>query len=163
MGLRGPAPKPTALKKLLGNPGERKLNEAEPIPRAGLPHCPDHLDQLAQKEWNRLVVILTGMRVLTEADYIALANLCQAYSTLIAAQVQLNKTGILYKTKSGYVQQSPLLGIITAQTTIVNNLLREFGLTPSSRTRVAVAPPAEQEQDEFALLAAEARALLCAN
>ena len=61
------------------------------------------------------------------------------------------------------MQQSPLLGIITAQTTIVNNLLREFGLTPSSRTRVAVAPPGEQEQDEFALLAAEARALMRAN
>ena len=161
-GQRGPAPKPTALKKLLGNPGKRKLNEAEPIPRSRLPHCPDHLDQLAQKEWNRLVKILTGMRVLTEADYIALANLCQAYSTLIAAQIQLNKTGILYKTKSGYVQQSPLLGIITAQTTIVNNLLREFGLTPSSRTRIAVAQPAD-EHDEFAMLAAEARALMRAN
>jgi len=54
------------------------------------------------------------------------------------------------------VQQSPLLGIITAQTTIVNNLLREFGLTPSSRTRIAVAQPPE-EDDEFAMLAAEAR------
>jgi P27 family predicted phage terminase small subunit len=161
-GQRGPAPKPTALKKLLGNPGKRKLNEAEPVPRAGLPHCPDHLDPVAQKEWNRLVPILTAMRVLTEADYIALANLCQAYSILIAAQVQLNKTGILYKTKTGYVQQSPLLGIITAQTTIVNNLLREFGLTPSSRTRIAVAPPAD-EDDEFAKLAAEARALMRAN
>ena len=48
-------------------------------------------------------------------------------------------------TKTGYVQQSPLLGIITAQTTIVNNLLREFGLTPSSRTRIAVAPRVEEE------------------
>ena len=78
------------------------------------------------------------MKVLTEADYIALANLCQAYSTLVNAQKQMNKTGILYKSKSGYIQQSPLLGIIHTQTTIVNNLLREFGLTPSSRTRVAI-------------------------
>ena len=80
------------------------------------------------------------MKVLTEADYIALANLCQAYSTLVIAQKQMNKTGILYKSKSGYIQQSPLLGIIHTQTTIVNNLLREFGLTPSSRTRVAIVP-----------------------
>jgi P27 family predicted phage terminase small subunit len=50
----------------------------------------------------------------------------------------MNKTGILYKSKSGYIQQSPLLGIIHTQTTIVNNLLREFGLTPSSRTQVAI-------------------------
>jgi hypothetical protein len=32
-----------------------------------------------------------------EADGIALANLCQAYSTMLKAQEQLNKAGILYK------------------------------------------------------------------
>ena len=92
------------------------------------------------------------MKVLTEADYIALGNLCQAYSTLIAAQRQLNKSGILYKTKSGYVQQSPLLGIITAQATIVNKLLAEFGLTPSSRTRLAITEPKEKPANRFAAL-----------
>jgi P27 family predicted phage terminase small subunit len=90
--------------------------------------------------------------VLTEADYIALGNLCQAYSTLIAAQRQLNKSGILYKTNSGYVQQSPLLGIVTAQTTIVNKLLAEFGLTPSSRTRVAIVDTTPKRPNRFAML-----------
>lgn len=90
------------------------------------------------------------MKVLTEADYIALGNLCQAYSTLITAQ--LNKSGILYKTNSGYVQQSPLLGIITAQATIVNKLLAEFGLTPSSRTRLAITEPKEKPANRFAAL-----------
>jgi P27 family predicted phage terminase small subunit len=92
------------------------------------------------------------MKVLTEADYIALANLCQAYSTLMNAQKQMNKTGILYKSKSGYIQQSPLLGIIHTQTTIVNNLLREFGLTPSSRTRVAVVDTTPKRPNPFAML-----------
>jgi P27 family predicted phage terminase small subunit len=87
-----------------------------------------------------------------EADYIALGNLCQAYSTLIAAQRQLNESGILYKTKSGYVPQSPLLGIITAQATIVNKLLAEFGLTPSSRTRLAITEPKEKPANRFAVL-----------
>src|SRR3954467_6293705 len=143
MGLRGPAPKPTAIKRLEGNPGKRKLNDAEPTPTLGAPECPDHLDDIARKEWERLTTILVAMKVLTEADYIALANLCQAYSTLVNAQKQMNKTGILYKSKSGYIQQSPLLGIIHTQTTIVNNLLREFGLTPSSGTRAATVEPAE--------------------
>jgi hypothetical protein len=40
------------------------------------------------------------MRVLTEADYMALANLCQTYSTLVKAQDKLNELG---KTPSGYV------------------------------------------------------------
>jgi P27 family predicted phage terminase small subunit len=152
MGLRGPAPKPTAIKRLEGNPGKRKLNEAEPTPAAGAPHCPDYLDDDARKEWDRLTSILIAMKVLTEADYIALANLCQAYSTLVNAQKQMNKTGILYKSKSGYIQQSPLLGIIHTQTTIVNNLLREFGLTPSSRTRVAIVDTTPKRPNPFAML-----------
>src|SRR5438270_4520371 len=122
MGLRGPAPKPTSIKRLEGNPGKRKLNELEPTPKAGAPECPDYLDEVARREWDRLTAILVSMKVLTEADYIALGNLCQAYSTLMNAQKQMNKTGILYKSKSGYIQQSPLLGIIHTQTMIVNNL-----------------------------------------
>ena len=152
MGLRGPTPKPTAIKRLEGNPGKRKLNEAEPSPTLGAPECPDHLDDVAMKEWDRLTSILVAMKVLTEADYIALANLCQAYSTLVNAQKQMNKTGILYKSKSGYIQQSPLLGIIHTQTTIVNNLLREFGLTPSSRRRVATVEPKTKRINPFSLL-----------
>jgi len=60
--------------------------------------------------------------VLTEADYIALANLCQAYSTLMNAQKQMNNSGIL-KTRSGYIQQNPLLGIIHTQTKVVPKIL----------------------------------------
>src|SRR5437868_4910509 len=151
MGLRGPAPKPTTIKRLEGNPGKRKLNDGEPSPTLGAPECPDHLDDVARKEWDRLTSILVAMKVLTEADYIALANLCQAYSTLVNAQKQMNKTGILYKSKSGYIQQSPLLGIIHTQTTIVNNLLREFGLTPSSRTRVATVEPRTKRTNPHSL------------
>ena len=152
MGLRAPAPKPTSIKRLEGNPGERKLNELEPPPKVGVPECPDYLDEVARREWDRLTAILVSMKVLTEADYIALANLCQAYSTLMNAQKQMNKTGILYKSKSGYIQQSPLLGIIHTQTTIVNNLLREFGLTPSSRTRVAIVDTTPKRPNPFAML-----------
>jgi P27 family predicted phage terminase small subunit len=142
---RGPSPKPTALKKAEGNPGKRKLNEREPQPVPGVPQCPDHLDAVAKKEWARLSEVLLAMKVLTEADYIALGNLCQAYSTLIDAQKHLNKGGILFKTPNGYIQQNPLLGIIRNQMHIVNGLLREFGLTPSSRTRLV----AEKEDDGY--------------
>jgi P27 family predicted phage terminase small subunit len=143
MGRRGPAPKPTAIKKAEGNPGKRKLNTQEPQPVPGAPECPDHLDAVAKKEWNRLSGILVAMKLLTEADYIALGNLCQAYSTMIDAQKHLNKGGILFKTPNGYIQQNPLLGIIRAQMNIVNGLVREFGLTPSSRTRITI----EKEDD----------------
>jgi P27 family predicted phage terminase small subunit len=64
----------------------------------------------------------------------------------------MNKTGILYKTKSGYIQQSPLLGIIGPQTRIVNDLLREFGLTPSSRTRITIEKEDDGQDELMAIL-----------
>ena len=48
--------------------------------------------------------VLERMRVLTEADGIALGNLCQTCSTLIKAQEKLIQQGILYKAPSGYMR-----------------------------------------------------------
>jgi P27 family predicted phage terminase small subunit len=82
------------------------------------------------------------MRVLSEADGVALGILCQAYSTLISAQRLMLKSAkssasaLLMKTPSGYVMQSPLLAIINTQAEIVNRQLQQFGMTPASRTRV---------------------------
>ena len=35
--MAGRKPKPTAVKKLEGNPGKRKLNSKEPVPAKGIP------------------------------------------------------------------------------------------------------------------------------
>ena len=140
MGLRGPAPKPRVLREAEGNPGRRPLNPFEPQPRVQRPKCPTYLDNAAKQQWRRLVPILERMRILTEADGIALGNLCQQYAMLQQAQAKLQKTGLLLKTKSGYIQQSPLVGIISAAVDQVNKLCREFGLTPAARTRIQVAP-----------------------
>ena len=127
-----------------GNPGKRPLNGREPQPAAVEPHCPEHLDKDARKEWRRLVPILLRMRVLTEADGYALANLCQAYSTMAKAQRKLNDTGLLLKTPSGYVQQSPLLSVVNTCVETITKLCREFGLTPASRSRLQITEPADE-------------------
>ena len=140
MGTRGPIPKPTVIEIMEGRPGHRPVNWREPQPRAVAPRCPDYLDARAKKEWRRLVPILQRMRVLTEADGIALGNLCQTYSTMLKAQEKLNELGILYKSPSGYVMQSPLLNIVSACVDTLNKLSREFGLTPASRSRLTAKP-----------------------
>ena len=136
MGMRGPAPTPTALRVLEGNPSKRPLNRQEPQPRARAPRCPDHLDDGAKREWKRLLPILRRMRVLTEADGIALAGLCQAYSTLAQAQTKLNKTGLLYIREGQPIRATPLLRIIHECSDRINILCREFGLTPAARSRL---------------------------
>ena len=141
MGYRGPVAKPTVIEIMEGRPGHRPINSREPQPRAVAPRCPEHLDARAKKEWRRLVPILQRMRVLTEADGIALGNLCQTYSTMLKAQEKLNELGILYKSPSGYVMQSPLLNIVSACVDTLNKLSREFGLTPASRSRLTMTTP----------------------
>lgn len=141
MGLRGPAPKPTAIEEMQGRPGKRAVNRREPQPHLGRPKMPSYLDKRARKEWKRLCPILERMRVLTEADSIALANLCVDYSLLQQAQESLAKTGLLTKTpKSGVIHQNPLLNVVAVTTDRVTRGLREFGMTPSSRSRVQAAP-----------------------
>jgi P27 family predicted phage terminase small subunit len=135
MGLRGPAPKPTALKLLNG----KAPNAREPKPERVAPQMPKHLDKDAQKEWKRLSSMLLRIGVLTEADGMTLACLCQAWSTMVKAQKKLSETGMLLKTPSGYIQQSPLVSIINNCADTVTKLSREFGLTPAARTRITVA------------------------
>ena len=147
MGLRGPAPTPTSIRVLEGNRSKRPLPANEPRPLLGEPAMPPYLDREARREWKRQVGILRAMGVLTVADGVALANLCQAYSILQQAHKAMQQaakgggSGLLMKTPGGYVQQSPLIGIINGQVEIINRISREFGLTPSSRARLSAAEP----------------------
>jgi P27 family predicted phage terminase small subunit len=86
------------------------------------------------------------MQVLTEVDRIALANLCQAYSTMVQAQEALNEKGYLYKAPSGYIMQSPYLAIVNSCVDKITKLSREFGLTPASRSRIVSNGPTPFER-----------------
>lgn len=135
-------PKPRAIRILEGNRGKRPYNLHEPTARVGEPEMPSYLDKLARVEWKKLVPILREMRVLTHADGRNLANLCQSHSALVRAVREMRKlekggkSALLMQTPSGYVQQSPLLSIINIQIKIQTTIMREFGMSPSSRTRI---------------------------
>ena len=152
MSYSGPPPKPTAIRKAEGNPGKRPFNDREPQPDVGRPPMPRHLDKVARKEWKRLCPMLERMQVLTKADGIALTNLCVDVSILQQAQESLAKTGLLSRTtRTGMIHQSPLLNIIAVTTDRVTRGLREFGLTPASRSRIAVSPDRSMDSLEAKL------------
>ena len=136
MGQRGFVPLPTAIKLLRGNPGKRPLPKSEPQIEVSAPECPGYLDKVARKEWDKTVPVLLTMRVLTEADQMALAMLCQDYSLMMQAQMGLKKVGLICKTQSGYTQPSPYLSIISKCSERILKRQREFGLTPSARVRL---------------------------
>ena len=147
MGRRGPPPKPTALKRLAGNPGHRPLNMNEPHPPAGVPPCPESVlaDPIAKAEWDRVVPELLGMRVLSEVHMAALGAYCNSFSEWQRAEEILRRDGRTYKLPNGTVCKHPAVGIAQQAKMMVRAFAAEFGMTPASRSRLHVTIPDDQE------------------
>ena len=139
--MRGRKPKPTRLKLIQGNPGKRPINGREPKPPGSLPSCPAHLSPTAKTEWKRLARSLNRIGMLTEIDRAAMAAYCQAYGRWVEAERKLAATPALLKTPAGYVQASPWIGIANKQLELMARFMGELGLTPSSRSRLAIQVP----------------------
>lgn len=137
--MRGRKPTPRAFKLLTNNPGRRPLNPKEPQPAvvSETKPAPDWLDDGAKKEWGRLVPLLSSHGVLTEMDLDALTAYCVAWSTWKEATLQIRKFGMVIKTKSAYPIPSPYIPIANKAMATMKGLMTEFGMTPSSRNRVA--------------------------
>ena len=146
MGKRGPAPKPTELKRLAGNPGKRPLNESEPKP-TGTPACPSWLGKEAKAEWKRILPALVELNLIGKVDRAALAAYCVSFATFREAEEAIQKHGYIFSTENGYLQQRPEVGIRSKALEQMRQFLSEFGMTPSSRTRLVVPPPKEIELD----------------
>jgi P27 family predicted phage terminase small subunit len=118
-----------------------------------LPSCPPHLAPAAAREWRRVARALQEAGVLTPFDRAALAAYCQAYGRWVEAEERLREAQLLYKTPSGYVQQSPWLGIVHKQLELMGRYMVELGMTPAARSRVSVplagAPPDHRSAREL--------------
>lgn len=136
----GRKPKPTQLKVLAGNPGKRPLNQNEATPDAleEVPPAPEHLSDDAKVEWERIVPRLMKSRLLTEIDTAAIAAYCQVYGRWVAAERDLKTRGQFLTSKDGNVYHNPSLSIANKALDQMRKFMTEFGMTPSSRSRVSV-------------------------
>lgn len=147
--MRGRKPKPTSLKVLDGNPGKRPLNDREPEAPQGMPESPDWLDDEAKAEWDRIVPDLREMGLLSRVDRPALAAYCTAWSRWVHAEEQVRKLGPIVKSpEKGFPMKSPFLTVADQAMEAMRKFMVEFGLTPSSRSRIRV-PGGGEEADEF--------------
>lgn len=154
MGLRGPQPKPTALRVLEGNPGKRALDLSAGVnPRVEIPDAPRHLGKEARKEWKRITPILEELGLISGLDRTALGMYCQAAGRLHELEMAFNGqiarlegedasyVDAVYKasyavTPSGYAQQSVMVQLLSKHRAEVNRYLMHFGLSPAARARV---------------------------
>jgi P27 family predicted phage terminase small subunit len=156
--MRGRKPTPTKLKILRGVQNDR-INHSEPIPQSGKPEPPDHLDKLAKEEWERMCVILNDMGLLSRADGPALTLYCECYSKWLRARGAVVEHGMLIKSTTAVIQKgkvvatkeylraNPAINIEVQMGRMMKDLLIEFGLTPSSRSRIR--STGERPKDEL--------------
>lgn len=138
MAIRGPKPKPTAIKILEGNPGKRPLNNKEPQPKQGIPECPEWLEPEAKKVWERLAIELAQMGTLTTVDREVFASFCQSYARWKEAEEFLTLHGTIMRTQSGYIQQLPQVSIAQTYMKRMNESGSLLGLNASARSRIIV-------------------------
>mgnify|MGYP001218941528 CR=1 FL=1 len=156
--MRGRKPKPSVIHKLHGNPSKLDLaarEAAEVKPDPTIPTCPDWLDGKARSEWRRVCPELARLGLLTKVDRAALAGYCDAYAELMRARQVIILEGQTYRYR-GRITARPEVKIAQAARLQVKAFCAEFGLTPSSRARMAVPGKKDEEEDPLEKAMAEA-------
>ena len=132
----GVKPRPTHLKVLEGVQNKKRINDKEPKPFPKAPDPPKFLDHIATNEWKRIAPELEKLGLLTGIDMSALAAYCDQFSRWVQATEKIQNEGMIISAPSGYPVQSPYLSIANKALDSMKKFLTEFGMTPSSRTRI---------------------------
>lgn len=156
----GRKPKPTALKRLEGNPGRRPLNEAEPEYAAAKARMPHGLSRGAKGLWVKVAGELIGSGVMTGADVPAFMLMAEHWAIARQAAEMIAEQGLQAPDENGALRKHPLLQVLRDNAAAFRLYAAEFGLTPSSRTRVAgnAEPPASLEELLFGEVAVTSEA-----
>lgn len=148
----GRYPKPSAARKTAGSKQQEIHTPVAPAISDGMPLCPDFIsdDSISKNKWYETVRILQAMKVLTEADLLIVANLCDSYSTMVKAKKILDREGMTSINEyTGCSQVNPLLRVIRQEKQVITALSLQLGLTPSARLRLAVNPNKEEKKNKF--------------
>jgi P27 family predicted phage terminase small subunit len=161
---KGPAPLPTHLKLLRGNPGQRALSKGEPMPTQPPepPDPPHDLTGYAREEWDRIIVEVFRLRLVTSVDIQVLAAYCDAYARwrnareTLAAMAERDPItrGQIVKTQSGGAAPNPLVFMAAAAARDMVRFAAEFGLSPAARTRINAVDATGGKPSKFAGLLA---------
>lgn len=146
---RGRKAKPAALSLLDGNASKRPINDDAPKPAlADNPDPFDWLSEAAQEIWRRLVPEMQTLGILTKVDLDTFGGYCAACATFQECEKYIADEGMTYESESEkfglQIKTRPEVRIRAEALKIVRSFASEFGLTPSSRTRIKIEKPDPQ-------------------
>lgn len=136
MGQRGPAPKPTKLQRLEGNPGKRRINTREPEP-TGTAVCPPHVTGAAAEEWARVLSAMPS-GLYTAADVPVLTVYALAWVMYRNALALVARDGMIVKGSMGQDTAHPAVGVAAKQAEIIIRAADRLGMSPTARTRLQI-------------------------
>ena len=146
--MPGPPKKPTNLLKLHGNPGKRPFPKNEPKPNETPPLCPESLSKAAKEEWKRLIKTLGRVGLTTKCDRSALILYCEAWAIWSDAVANIQAHGSVIS-DNGIPKLSPYIRVADIHFKQMLPMIKEFGMTPASRTRIQVNEPKNKEPDDL--------------
>ena len=120
------------------------------------PTCPSWLSDRAKQEWKRIAPELERYGLLTKMDRGALAGYCENLALCAIATEAIRayykahkKLTYEYENKAGAVNEVPIPEIKIAREAwlLMHRFEVEFGLTPSSRTRINL--PEKHSPEDF--------------
>ena len=130
------AKKPAALRLLEGNPGRRPIKPE--IQGKGRPVKPEGLNDLQIKMWDRIVSSFPD-GYLTQADELTIERLIRTWTLYRKCCDALqNDERILYKDSHGKITKNPYYGVLRSLEQTLDRLTKELGLSPLSRSRIAI-------------------------
>lgn len=141
MGMRGPPPKPTAIRLLEGNPGKVKINRDEPQPRR-LTHVepPADFEEDGRQVFEALSRELMSCGVLTVVDLEPFARYVRLLMEYRNADREIKgKFFIPVRDKNNqlsYFIPNPWVSVRDRAMDRLLRLEREFGMTPAARVRM---------------------------
>lgn len=134
MGKRGPKKTPAPIKKKRGTLRPDRDSGVKLPPAVVVPACPAFLGEYARELWYSLGPTLVEAGLLTDADAMAFALLCQAWDDWQQAIADVQHGGITSVSDKGSEYQAPAVGVRNKAWACVMKGCQEFGLTPSSRS-----------------------------
>lgn len=157
--MRGRRPRPDALQNLFGRSHHKKKNKDMPSLPVSAPAAPKWLDPIARAAFQEMAAVLKKMGVMTDADKMALEMFADAYSEYRRARRVIRECGPTYAIhefhKDGEIASSryykrPEVEIASTAARQCGMILKEFGLTPASRSAVQAAEEIENNPfDDF--------------
>lgn len=142
--MAGRKPLPTHLKLVKGTARPHRLNKDEPKPPVAVPEAPAHLEERARAKFTAMAEMLARHGVMTELDAGAIARYAVVWCRWLDAEAEVKRRGPVVKTEAGNIIQNPFLAVANKCLAQMAQIESEFGMTPSARSRIRMAEPADQ-------------------